>query len=1010
MALHHRLSPWQKILMGLVCFPLLPIYLCVYCLCLKKKEKEDVGGKQKDSGDVEDSTTTARNTSIKLSSTNKVKIEKEIEIVNQETQKPGNKPVSKLDNQPDLLLSSNKENVRSKAHSQKNKNASQHRQKTSSITYSYPWDNSNLKSLQVDLKTFDKLDLHAAKVNANGTLEQLVKELVHDANTELEKIRAFWIWICHHIEYDTAGFKNKALAAPDPDVVLQTRKGTSNGYCSLFERMCSLADIQCKTVSGFSKGASYKAGQTISGDADHTWNMVYLEGRWHLLDTTWGAGYVDENISKFTFQYNEFYFFTHPALFIGEHYPEQADCQLLYPNVTRKDFEQIVHHRSHFYNLGLISSQPAAAVIQTVKGKATITIESKHKMLYIFSINDTEDTGLLRLMEHEAKIDVYPPKTGQHTIQIYAKRPDLVEAYQLVVDYRIDCKTVDSKIKMPKCLHNPAGPSWLSEESGLLHQSHEDPVIYTEDGCCTISFTTIKVLRLTANLRSDEVKSILNHIIQRVQDKKVEFSVHLPQAGTYVLQIFEGSKGFLCNYLIICENTKVKWPPYPEVLHNPVGPNPKTGKAGLLHPSHLEPVIQQEDGCCTISFQTNGEIKVSSSLKSDKMQVIMNQILQRMGKDKVEFTIRLPQYGSYVFQIFGENKGLICNYLIRCSNPTVKWPPFPSMLHNPVGPNPDIEVFGLHQPSHSEPVIHTEDGRFTITFTTDRALNLRASLKSDDVQIAPNVMHILQTIQKQKLEFNVRLPGAGSYVFQIFDEIAGYICNYLVICSNLKVKWPPFPSSLHNPVGPNPETEKAGLIQPSHPDPMIHTEDGCCIISFALMRDLSIFPTLHSDDVKMMPEMEHRHVFQRKTQGNLQIKVHLPQSGTFVLHVNIMPKNSNMYKHQCNYLITCTNTAVKWPMFPLVYTDWSESYELVQPLEGVLHKDSDVLFKLQIPEVAGVRVKGKGTFPLTPSEDGYWEGTCNTANCKYMYVCISSKDKPETWTFILQYLVGDRTP
>lgn len=643
------------------------------------------------------------------------------------------------------------------------------------------------------------------------------------------------------------------------------------------------------------------------------------------------------------------------------------------------------------------------------EGKATITIENQHNMLYIFSLNETEDLGLLRLMENESRFEIYPAKTGQQIIQIYAKRQDLVEPYQLVVDYRIDCETVDNKMKIPKCLHNPAGPSWLSEKSGLLNPSHKDPIIYTEDGCCIISFTTTRELRLTANLRSDEVKSILNHILQRVQDKKVEFSIHLPQAGTYVLQIFESTKGYLCNYLIICQNTKVIWPPYPEILHNPVGPNPETEKVGLLHPSHIDPVIQEEDGLCTISFQANRELKLSGSLRSDKTQAIMNHIIQSTGKNKVEFNIRLPQCGSYVFQIFFENKGLICNYLIRCSNPKVKWPPFPHMLNNPVGPTPILETAGLHQPSHLDPVITTHNGCFIITFTTDRTLNLRASLKSDDVQINPNAMYILQTIQKQILEFNVRLPQEGSYVFQIFDEIAGYVCNYLVTCSNPKVKWPPFPSSLHNPVGPNPETEKAGLIQPSHPEPTIHTEDGYFTVSFALMRDLSIFSTLHSDDAKMMPEMEYRHVFQTKTQDNVQIKVRLPQSGTYVLHVNIMPKNSNMYKHQCNYLITCTNTAVKWPIFPLVYTEWLESYELVQPLEGVLPIDSDVFFKLQIPDVAGVCIKGKCSFPLTLSKDSYWEGTCSTADCKYMYVSISSKDNPESWTFILQYRVGDKT-
>ncbi|KAM9316432.1 uncharacterized protein PAF06_007451 [Gastrophryne carolinensis] len=898
------------------------------------------------------------------------------------------------------------------AQSQSNTKSTKQRKNEENLftTYSHPWDKNNLKSIQVDKKVFEGLDIHAKTVNSSGTIEHLVTELTLNTKTELEKTRAIWIWICHHIEYDTGGIKNKALISADPDVVFHTTKGTSAGYCSLFERMCSFVCIQCKTVSGFSKGPSYKPGQTISGEADHIWNMVYLEGRWHLLDITWGAGHTDESTSKFTFQYNDFYFLTHPALFIEEHYPEEANYQLLQPMVTRKQFVQAVHHRSHFYNLGLTSSQPGSAIIETERGKASIIIESQQNMLYICCLNETEDLCLLKSMEHEARIDVYPQKTGQQFIQIYAKRPMPKEVYQLIIDYRIDCKSVDSKIRIPKYLHNPSGPSWLSERSGLLHPSHKEPIIYTEDGCCTVGFTIGKKLKLTAKLKSDEVKSISGHVIQTVQDTRIEFRVYLPQAGFFVLQIFDNTVGLFCNYLIICQNAEVKWPTFPEILQNPVGPNPQTEKAGLICPSHLEPVIQTDDGCCTFSFKFNTEQKLSCSLKSDKIQTLAKHLIQSTKEDQVKFDIRLPQYGSYVFQIFVENKVLICNYVIQCLNLKVKWPPFPSMLHNPVGPNSYSVMAGFHQPSHPDPIINTENGCFTLSFTTDRILNFTVSLKSDDVQISPSAMYILQSIQKQKLELTVHLPRSGSYVLQFFDSLAGYICNYLVTCTNPTVKWPPFPSSLHNPVGPNPETGKVGLIQPSHPDPVIHTEDGCFEVSFALMREVSIFSILHSDDVQMTPEAARRHVFQMQTQSQVLIKVRLPKPGNYVLHINIKQKNSNVYKHQCNYLITCTNAAVKWPVFPLVYTDWAESNELVLPLNGVLPENSNVFFKLQIPGVSGVRVKGKDFFPLSQSDNGYWEGTCNTANCRYMYVTISSKDNPDTWTYILQYQVGDRTP
>lgn len=55
-------------------------------------------------------------------------------------------------------------------------------------------------------------------------------------------------------------------------------------------------------LSGHSKGNGYKMGQTFTGDSDHTWNAVYLDGRWHLLDSTWGSGAVDDSFTKFTFR------------------------------------------------------------------------------------------------------------------------------------------------------------------------------------------------------------------------------------------------------------------------------------------------------------------------------------------------------------------------------------------------------------------------------------------------------------------------------------------------------------------------------------------------------------------------------------------------------------------------------------------------------------------------------------------------------------------------------------
>lgn len=64
----------------------------------------------------------------------------------------------------------------------------------------------------------------------------------------------------------------------------------------------SIAGIQCMKLSGYSKGYGYTIGQVFKGDSSHAWNAVYLEGRWHLLDSTWGSGTVDKTSDKFTFR------------------------------------------------------------------------------------------------------------------------------------------------------------------------------------------------------------------------------------------------------------------------------------------------------------------------------------------------------------------------------------------------------------------------------------------------------------------------------------------------------------------------------------------------------------------------------------------------------------------------------------------------------------------------------------------------------------------------------------
>ncbi|KAG8445539.1 hypothetical protein GDO86_010347, partial [Hymenochirus boettgeri] len=438
----------------------------------------------------------------------------------------------------------------------------------------YPWDKSNIKSITINLKNFEKLDNYARKVAKPNTVDQLVNSLLKITRTDLEKVRAFWIWICHNIEYDLESLENKSKWFCDPNQTLLTGKGACEGYAGLFDKMCSLAGIKCFKIGGYSKGFGYTLGQTFSGDSNHAWNAVYLNKRWHLLDTTWGAGFADSNSNTFTFRYNEFYFLTNPALFIEEHFPDNKNWQLLQVPLTLKHFEGNLCRSSSFYNVGLVTSYPETLQVETVNGKATFSIEGHSPALFSFTLNKTEKPGLMTLTKNGMQLDVYPNVTGHHKLELYTKPYNSAkESYEKVVEYILHCGAVDTDFTIPMELNNPVGPNCVSEKKGLIRPSYLEPIICTEDGRCSLSFGLDDRIDIVATLHGDDIMSEdvrRRHVFQIIKDGRVEFQIHLPKAGTYVLKLCSKKKSiqsniydYACNYLITCSNPDIRWPFFP---------------------------------------------------------------------------------------------------------------------------------------------------------------------------------------------------------------------------------------------------------------------------------------------------------------------------------------------------------------------------------------------------------------------------------------------------------------
>lgn len=220
-------------------------------------------------------------------------------------------------------------------------------------------------------KTFSKLEKLASLINK-------------DFKNPEEKARAIYAWTAMNIAYDIKGMSNtksvsysyKTLEEKkqiekkmEQDLALKTmkkKKAVCQGYSTLFKTLCDMTSLECVIISGTSKTTLSDIGKA-PGRMDHAWNAIKINGKWRLLDATWGAGYLDQSNGKFKKKYSDFYFFTDPDKFFLKHYPE--DTKWLLTKRSAKDFaNQPLFYRDYFES-DMVLQAPTKGVIKMPKNK-----------------------------------------------------------------------------------------------------------------------------------------------------------------------------------------------------------------------------------------------------------------------------------------------------------------------------------------------------------------------------------------------------------------------------------------------------------------------------------------------------------------------------------------------------------------------------------------------------------------------------------------------------------------
>lgn len=203
--------------------------------------------------------------------------------------------------------------------------------------------------------SFKQIDSYARNTpdSISSSLPKLATYLAQGAKSDLEKVRAVYVWICENIRYDDKSFNAQDYPLYTVNYVLQYKEAVCEGFSVLFKALTAEMGLESKKVVGYAKGYGYNVGDAFT-DNTHAWNVVKIEGEWKIFDATWGQGFgktVNGKL-KTTKKFDDYWFDVNPYEAIFTHLPENTEVTYTTPTITLQEYEQLPYIRKTYFQLG----------------------------------------------------------------------------------------------------------------------------------------------------------------------------------------------------------------------------------------------------------------------------------------------------------------------------------------------------------------------------------------------------------------------------------------------------------------------------------------------------------------------------------------------------------------------------------------------------------------------------------------------------------------------------------
>lgn len=156
----------------------------------------------------------------------------------------------------------------------------------------------------------------------------------------------------------------------------------------------SYTGLHSRIIKGYAKWVDYNPGMKFNPDTDkYTWNAVYINGSWGLVDANWGARGVIKKPRKLNYRLDEYYFLPDPHHFIYDHFPIDQQWQLLEKPIALEEVENrpSIYPRFFTYGLEFVSHH---SVIIYGRGELNVRLRYPvHKVALDFDFSLEFDSG-----------------------------------------------------------------------------------------------------------------------------------------------------------------------------------------------------------------------------------------------------------------------------------------------------------------------------------------------------------------------------------------------------------------------------------------------------------------------------------------------------------------------------------------------------------------------------------------------------------------------------------------